>query len=60
MKTTHLPNRTTNLNWILRGSALLAVMLFHGGRYIFTTALAAKLFTYATVPGWSGVELFFV
>ena len=44
----------------IRGIALLAVMLSHGGRYILQTTLAAKLFAYAMVPGWGGVELFFV
>ncbi len=45
----------------IRGIALLAVMLSHGGgRYILQTTFAAKLFAYALVPGWSGVELFFV
>ncbi|HTU49331.1 MAG TPA: acyltransferase [Acidobacteriaceae bacterium] len=45
----------------IRGIALLAVMLSHGGgRYILQTTFAAKLFAYAMVPGWSGVELFFV
>ena len=45
----------------IRGIALLAVMLSHGGgRYILQTTMAAKLFVYAMVPGWSGVELFFV
>jgi peptidoglycan/LPS O-acetylase OafA/YrhL len=45
----------------IRGIALLAVMLSHGGeRYILQTTLAAKLFAYAMVPGWAGVELFFV
>lgn len=45
----------------IRGIALLAVMLSHGsGRYIQRTTFAAKLFAYAMVPGWSGVELFFV
>jgi peptidoglycan/LPS O-acetylase OafA/YrhL len=45
----------------IRGIALLAVMLSHGGgRYILRTTFAAKLFAYAMIPGWSGVELFFV
>ena len=45
----------------IRGIALLAVMLSHGGgRYILQTTFAAKVFAYAMVPGWSGVELFFV
>jgi peptidoglycan/LPS O-acetylase OafA/YrhL len=45
----------------LRGIALLAVMLSHGaGRYILHDSVVAKLFTYSMVPGWSGVELFFV
>jgi peptidoglycan/LPS O-acetylase OafA/YrhL len=45
----------------IRGLALLAVMLSHGaGRYILQTTFLAKVFTYALVPGWSGVELFFV
>ena len=54
------PNHKPELDGI-RGIALLAVMLSHGaGRYILQTALLAKLCTYALVPGWSGVELFFV
>ena len=54
------PNHSPELDGI-RGIALLAVMLSHGGgRYILQTTFAAKLFAYALVPGWSGVELFFV
>jgi peptidoglycan/LPS O-acetylase OafA/YrhL len=54
------PNHKPELDGI-RGIALLAVMLSHGaGRYILQTTLTAKLFTHAMVPGWSGVELFFV
>jgi peptidoglycan/LPS O-acetylase OafA/YrhL len=54
------PNHKPELDGI-RGIALLAVMLSHGGgRYILQTTVVAKLFTYAMVPGWSGVELFFV
>ena len=54
------PNHKPELDGI-RGIALLAVMLSHGGeRYILQTSRIAKLFVYAMVPGWSGVELFFV
>jgi peptidoglycan/LPS O-acetylase OafA/YrhL len=54
------PNHKPELDGI-RGIALLAVMLSHGGgRYILQTTVVAKLFAYAMVPGWSGVELFFV
>jgi peptidoglycan/LPS O-acetylase OafA/YrhL len=54
------PNHKPELDGI-RGIALLAVMLSHGGgRYILQTTFAAKLFAYVMVPGWSGVELFFV
>ncbi|MES2222726.1 MAG: acyltransferase [Acidobacteriota bacterium] len=44
----------------LRGVALLAVMLCHGAPYIERTTVLSKLCVYAMVPGWSGVELFFV
>jgi len=44
----------------IRGIALLAVMLSHGGPYIERTSVLSKLFAYAMIPGWSGVELFFV
>jgi peptidoglycan/LPS O-acetylase OafA/YrhL len=44
----------------IRGIALLAVMLSHGGPYIERTTVLSKLFAYAMIPGWSGVELFFV
>ena len=44
----------------IRGIALLAVMLSHAGPYIQRETLAGKLLNYAMVPGWSGVELFFV
>ncbi|MGH9615513.1 MAG: acyltransferase family protein [Acidobacteriaceae bacterium] len=54
------PNHKPELDGI-RGIALLAVMLSHGGgRYILQNTFTAKLFAYAMVPGWSGVELFFV
>jgi peptidoglycan/LPS O-acetylase OafA/YrhL len=54
------PNHKPELDGI-RGIALLAVMLSHGaGRYILQTTVAGKLFVYALVPGWCGVELFFV
>lgn len=44
----------------IRGIALLAVMLSHGGPYIARDTFAGKVFAYAMIPGWSGVELFFV
>ena len=44
----------------IRGIALLAVMLSHAGPYIQRNYLAGKLLVYAMIPGWSGVELFFV
>ena len=44
----------------IRGIALLAVLLSHGGPYIHRSSLTSKLFVYAMIPGWSGVELFFV
>ena len=44
----------------IRGIALLAVMLSHGGPYIDRTTALSKIFAYAMIPGWSGVELFFV
>jgi peptidoglycan/LPS O-acetylase OafA/YrhL len=54
------PNHKPELDGI-RGIALLAVMMSHGGgRYILEDTFVAKLFAYAMVPGWSGVELFFV
>lgn len=53
------PNHKPELDGI-RGIALLAVMLSHGGPYIDRTTVLSKLFAYAMIPGWSGVELFFV
>jgi peptidoglycan/LPS O-acetylase OafA/YrhL len=53
------PNHKPELDGI-RGIALLAVMFSHGGPYIEMSTLLSKLFVYAMVPGWSGVELFFV
>jgi peptidoglycan/LPS O-acetylase OafA/YrhL len=53
------PNHKPELDGI-RGIALLAVMLAHGGPYIARTTTMSKLFVYAMIPGWSGVELFFV
>lgn len=53
------PNHKPELDGI-RGIALLAVMLSHGGPLIAKTNLLSKLFVYAMIPGWSGVELFFV
>lgn len=45
----------------VRGIAVLLVMLSHGGGwYILQKTLISKLFVYAMVPGWCGVELFFV
>ena len=44
----------------IRGIALLGVMLAHSGPYIDRTNLLSKILDYAMVPGWSGVELFFV
>lgn len=44
----------------IRGIALLAVMFSHAGPYIQSDTLTGKLLNYAMVPGWSGVELFFV
>lgn len=53
------PNHKPELDGI-RGIALLAVMLSHGGPYIARGGLLSRLFVYAMIPGWSGVELFFV
>lgn len=53
------PNHKPELDGI-RGIALLAVMLSHGGPYIERTTALSKFFAYAMIPGWSGVELFFV
>ena len=53
------PNHKPELDGI-RGIALLAVMLSHGGPYVERTTTLSKFFVYAMVPGWSGVELFFV
>jgi peptidoglycan/LPS O-acetylase OafA/YrhL len=44
----------------IRGLALLAVMLSHGGPLILRDGFLSKVIVYAMVPGWSGVELFFV
>lgn len=44
----------------IRGVALLAVMLSHIGPFIKLNTFAAKAVTHLIVPGWSGVELFFV
>ncbi len=53
------PNHKPELDGV-RGIALLAVMLSHGGPYIVRGGLLSKFFAYAMIPGWSGVELFFV
>ncbi len=53
------PNHKPELDGI-RGIALLAVMLSHGGPYIVRGGLLSKIFVYSMIPGWSGVELFFV
>src|SRR5258708_213748 len=47
----------------LRGVAVLLVLFFHGFGFEFTThglSGMAKLFVAATLPGWVGVNLFFV
>ena len=47
----------------LRGVAVLLVLFFHGFGFEFTTrglSGAAKLFVAVTLPGWAGVNLFFV
>ncbi|MHB8303122.1 MAG: acyltransferase family protein [Acidobacteriaceae bacterium] len=44
----------------IRGIALLAVMLSHGGPLILRGGMLSKILVYSMVPGWSGVELFFV
>ena len=44
----------------VRGIALLAVMISHGGPKIIRDGLLAKIIVYSMIPGWSGVELFFV
>jgi peptidoglycan/LPS O-acetylase OafA/YrhL len=47
----------------LRGLAILLVLFFHGFGFQFGTAhlpLPAHLFVIATMPGWIGVNLFFV
>ncbi|HWF67785.1 MAG TPA: acyltransferase [Acidobacteriaceae bacterium] len=53
------PNHKPELDGI-RGFALLAVMLSHGGPLILRGGLLSKLLVYAMIPGWAGVELFFV
>src|ERR1700680_815839 len=47
----------------LRGLAILLVLFFHGFGFQFGTAQLprlAHLFVVATMPGWVGVNLFFV
>src|SRR5882672_10774091 len=47
----------------LRGVAVLLVVFFHGFGFEFTTrglSGVAKLLVAATLPGWAGVNLFFV
>ena len=47
----------------LRGVAVLLVLFFHGFGFEFTTrglTGVARLFVAATLPGWAGVNLFFV
>jgi len=47
----------------LRGIAILAVLFYHGFAWSYGRNAVAgipKLFIYATVPGWMGVNLFFV
>jgi len=47
----------------LRGVAVLLVLFFHGFGFEYTTrglSGVAKLFVAATLPGWAGVNLFFV
>ncbi len=53
------PNHKPELDGI-RGIALLAVMLSHGGPLIIRGGVLSKIIVYSMVPGWSGVELFFV
>ena len=53
------PNHKPELDGI-RGIALLAVMLSHGGPLIIRGGILSKILVYSMVPGWSGVELFFV
>lgn len=43
----------------IRGIAIIAVMLSHGGPLIHRGGMISKLFVSAMIPGWSGVELFF-
>ena len=43
----------------IRGIAIIAVMLSHGGPLIHRGGVISKLFVSAMIPGWSGVELFF-
>src|SRR5258708_4274543 len=59
---TPLGNQMPELN-TLRGLAVLLVLFFHGFGFEFTTrglSGVAKLFVAATLPGWMGVNLFFV
>jgi peptidoglycan/LPS O-acetylase OafA/YrhL len=47
----------------LRGIAILAVLFYHGFEWSYglnAVSGFAKLFMYATLPGWLGVNLFFV
>jgi peptidoglycan/LPS O-acetylase OafA/YrhL len=43
----------------IRGIAIIAVMLSHGGPLVYPSGLISKLLVSAMIPGWSGVELFF-
>ncbi|HET9100292.1 MAG TPA: acyltransferase [Acidobacteriaceae bacterium] len=53
------PNHKPELDGI-RGIALIAVMMSHSGPFILNNSLFSKVLVYAMIPGWSGVELFFV
>jgi peptidoglycan/LPS O-acetylase OafA/YrhL len=53
------PNHKPELDGI-RGIALLAVMLCHIGPFIRLDTFQGKAVAYSIVPGWGGVELFFV
>lgn len=53
------PNHKPELDGI-RGIALLAVMLSHAGPRIMWGGITSKIVVSVMVPGWSGVELFFV
>jgi peptidoglycan/LPS O-acetylase OafA/YrhL len=44
----------------IRGIALLAVMLSHGGPFIMLGGILSRIIVYSMIPGWAGVELFFV